>query len=74
MAFFRHHRRDRIGIVAFYLVALFGRSGAEAHEQTRGLLPELEATRDAEAEAGGCASAGDSPARCTTCLPTRYLD
>jgi signal transduction histidine kinase len=40
-----------LGIVAFYLVARFGRSAAEAHEQTRRLLLELQATRDAEAEA-----------------------
>jgi signal transduction histidine kinase len=40
-----------LGIVAFYLVARFGRSAAEAHGQTRRLLVELQATRDAEAEA-----------------------
>ncbi len=40
-----------LGIVAFYLVARFGRSAAEAHEQTRRLLLELRASRDAEAEA-----------------------
>src|SRR5205814_4522928 len=40
-----------LGIVAFYLVARFGRSAAEAHEQTRQLLVELQAGRDAEAEA-----------------------
>ena len=40
-----------LGIVAFYLVARFGRSAAEAHEQTRRLLVELQATRDAEVEA-----------------------
>jgi signal transduction histidine kinase len=41
-----------LGIVAFYLVARFGRSAAEAHEQTRRLLLELQASRNAEAEAG----------------------
>ena len=40
-----------LGIIAFYLVARFGRSAAEAHEQTRRLLVELQASRDAEAEA-----------------------
>lgn len=40
-----------LGIVAFYLVARFGRSAAEAHEQTRLLLLELQASRNAEAEA-----------------------
>jgi signal transduction histidine kinase len=40
-----------LGIVAFYLVARFGRSAAEAHEQTRRLLLELQASRNAEAEA-----------------------
>ena len=40
-----------LGIVAFYLVARFGRSAAEAHAQTRQLLTELQASRDAEAEA-----------------------
>jgi signal transduction histidine kinase len=40
-----------LGIVAFYLVARFGRSAAEAHEQTRRLLLELQASRHAEAEA-----------------------
>src|SRR5262249_55669681 len=40
-----------LGIAAFYLVARFGRSAAEAHEQTRQLLLELQASRDAEAEA-----------------------
>jgi signal transduction histidine kinase len=40
-----------LGIVAFYLVARFGRSAAEAHEQTRRLLVELQASRNAEAEA-----------------------
>jgi signal transduction histidine kinase len=40
-----------LGIVAFYLVARFGRSAAEAHEQTRQLLLEVQASRDAEAEA-----------------------
>jgi signal transduction histidine kinase len=40
-----------LGIVAFYLVARFGRSAAEAHEQTRQLLHELQASRNAEAEA-----------------------
>ena len=40
-----------LGIVAFYLVARFGRSAAEAHEQTRRLLLELHAGRNAEAEA-----------------------
>ena len=42
---------SELGIVAFYLVARFGRSASEAHEQTRRLLLELEASRDAEAEA-----------------------
>jgi signal transduction histidine kinase len=40
-----------LGIAAFYLVARFGRSAAEAHEQTRHLLLELQASRNAEAEA-----------------------
>lgn len=40
-----------LGIIAFYLVARFGRSAVEAHEQTRQLLLELQASRDAEAEA-----------------------
>lgn len=40
-----------LGIVAFYLVARFARSAAEAHLQTRRLLLELQANRDAEAEA-----------------------
>jgi signal transduction histidine kinase len=40
-----------LGIIAFYLVARFGRSAAEAHEQTRRLLVELQASRNAEAEA-----------------------
>ena len=40
-----------LGIVAFYLVARFGRSAAEAHAQTRRLLLEVQASRHAEAEA-----------------------
>ena len=40
-----------LGIVAFYLVARFGRGAAEAHEQTQRLLLELQASRNAEAEA-----------------------
>jgi signal transduction histidine kinase len=40
-----------LGIIAFYLVARFGRSAAEAQEQTRRLLAELQASRNAEAEA-----------------------
>jgi signal transduction histidine kinase len=40
-----------LGIVAFYLLARFARSAAEAHEQTRQLLLELQASRNAEAEA-----------------------
>jgi signal transduction histidine kinase len=40
-----------LGIVAFYLVARFGRAAVEAHEQARHLLVELEASREAEAEA-----------------------
>ena len=40
-----------LGIVAFYLLARFGRSAAEAHEQTRRLLLEVQASRHAEAEA-----------------------
>jgi signal transduction histidine kinase len=40
-----------LGIVAFYLVARFARSAAEAQVRTRHLLLELEASRDAEAEA-----------------------
>ena len=40
-----------LGIVAFYLVARFGRSAADAHEQTRRLLLELQARHDSEAEA-----------------------
>ena len=42
---------SELGIVAFYLIARFARSAAEAHEQTRRLLLELQANRDAEAEA-----------------------
>jgi signal transduction histidine kinase len=40
-----------VGLVAFFLIARFGRSAAEAHDLTRRLLVELEAGRDAEAEA-----------------------
>ena len=40
-----------LGIIAFYLVARFGRSAAEAHERSQRLLLELQASRDAEAEA-----------------------
>jgi signal transduction histidine kinase len=40
-----------LGIVAFYLVARFGRSAAEAHARTRRLLLEVQASRRAEAEA-----------------------
>ncbi|MGN6869623.1 MAG: sensor histidine kinase [Solirubrobacteraceae bacterium] len=40
-----------LGIAAFYLLARFARSAAEAHEQTRRLLLELQASRHAEAEA-----------------------
>jgi signal transduction histidine kinase len=40
-----------LGITAFYLVARFGRSAAEAHAQTRRLLLELQESRNAEAEA-----------------------
>jgi signal transduction histidine kinase len=40
-----------VGLVAFFLIARFGRSAAEAHELTHRLLVELEASRDAEAEA-----------------------
>ena len=40
-----------LGIIAFYLVARFGRSAAQAHEQTRRLLLEVQASRSAEAEA-----------------------
>jgi signal transduction histidine kinase len=39
------------GLVSFYLLARCGRSAAEAHEQTRRLLLELQTSRDAEAEA-----------------------
>jgi signal transduction histidine kinase len=42
---------NELGIVAFYLVARSARSASEAHEETRRLLIELEASRDAEAEA-----------------------
>jgi signal transduction histidine kinase len=42
---------NEVGIIAFFLVARFGKSAAEAHEVTRQLLVELEASRDAEAEA-----------------------
>jgi signal transduction histidine kinase len=41
----------QLGIIAFYLVARFGRSAAEAQERTRRLLVELQASRNAEAEA-----------------------
>jgi signal transduction histidine kinase len=40
-----------LGIAAFYLLARFGRSAAEAHEQARRLLLELQASRQTEAEA-----------------------
>ena len=40
-----------LGLAAFYLVARFGRSAAQAHEQTKRLLLELQASRNAEAEA-----------------------
>jgi signal transduction histidine kinase len=40
-----------LGIVAFYLLARFGRSAVDAHEKTRRLLLELQASRHAEAEA-----------------------
>jgi signal transduction histidine kinase len=40
-----------LGIIAFYLIARFGRAAAEAHEQARGMLLKLQAGRDAEAEA-----------------------
>jgi signal transduction histidine kinase len=40
-----------LGIVAFYLVARFGRSAARAHDEARRLLLELQASRHAEAEA-----------------------
>jgi signal transduction histidine kinase len=40
-----------LGIVAFYLVARSARSASEAHEETRRLLVELEASRRAEADA-----------------------
>lgn len=42
---------NELGIVAFYLIARLARSATEAHEESRRLLLELEATRDAEAEA-----------------------
>ena len=40
-----------LGIGAFYVVARFARSAAEAHEHTKQLLVQLEANRNAEAEA-----------------------
>jgi signal transduction histidine kinase len=40
-----------VGIIAFFLIARFGRSAAEAHERAHQVLLELEATRSAEAEA-----------------------
>jgi signal transduction histidine kinase len=40
-----------LGIVAFYLFARFARSAADAHEETTQLLAELQASRNAEAEA-----------------------
>ena len=40
-----------LGIVAFYLVARFGRAAAEAHQEARQLLVELQASRDAAADA-----------------------
>jgi signal transduction histidine kinase len=42
---------NEVGIIAFFLVARFGRSAAEAHERTRQLLVELEGSRNFEAEA-----------------------
>ena len=40
-----------MGIIAFYLVARFARSAAEAHARATRLLLEVQASRDAEAEA-----------------------
>jgi len=40
-----------LGIIAFYLVARSARSTAEAHEETKRVLAQLEASRNAEAEA-----------------------
>jgi len=40
-----------LGIAAFYLLARFARDAAQAHEQAKRLLLELEASRNAEAEA-----------------------
>jgi signal transduction histidine kinase len=40
-----------LGIAAFYMVARFGRRAAEAQAQTQQLLAELQASRNAEAEA-----------------------
>jgi signal transduction histidine kinase len=42
---------NELGVVAFYLVALFARRSREANEQTQRLLVELEASRAAQAEA-----------------------
>jgi signal transduction histidine kinase len=41
---------NELGVVAFYLVALFARRSREANEQTQRLLLELEASRAAQAE------------------------
>jgi signal transduction histidine kinase len=40
-----------LGVVAFYLSARFAREAAEAHAETRRVLLELQASRNAEAEA-----------------------
>jgi signal transduction histidine kinase len=40
-----------LGIIAFYVLAAFARRVEEAHEQTKRLLAELEASRQSQAEA-----------------------
>jgi signal transduction histidine kinase len=40
-----------LGIAAFYLFARFARSAADAHDEARQLVAELQASRNAEAEA-----------------------
>lgn len=47
-----------MGIIAFYLVARFGRSAAEAHQRANRMLLELQASRNAEAEAAALRERG----------------
>jgi signal transduction histidine kinase len=47
-----------LGIVAFYMLASFARSAQEAHEQTVGLLAELQASRSAQEQAAALQERG----------------